>query len=184
MQLVQLSDDRRRFVELTGRRFWSLVVAGYAGNRAGEDYWHCQCDCGKTIAVEAKKLKRGRVKSCGCLPQKRGRAAKSAALWSTESVVTPRWVAKRITEYGWCHHCAVTIPPGAGECSHVARNRLGRKEIRYDIRGTTMSVADAARTYGVNAVTIHRRLHTGWCIDCAFTIPRYSGTCQHRKRLG
>jgi helix-turn-helix, Psq domain len=139
-----------------------------------------ESDCGVTIAVEAKKPKQGRVKSCGGPPQKGAGAAMSTT--PPAGIVTPRWIAKRVNEYGWCHHCAVTIPPGAGECSHIALNWLGRKEIRDDIRGTTMSVADAARTYGVNAMTIHRRLRADWCIDCAFTIPRYSGTCQHRKR--
>ena len=60
--------------DLTGQKFARLTVI-----ERGEDYvspkgahlkqWLCKCDCGNkdTILVISSKLKRGEVKSCGCL---------------------------------------------------------------------------------------------------------------------
>jgi len=33
----------------------------------GHHEWFCECECGKTRIVDGNSLKRGSVKSCGCL---------------------------------------------------------------------------------------------------------------------
>jgi len=53
---------------LIGERFGRLLVIQVAGrNKYGQIKWLCKCDCGNTKAVFGSDLKRGKVKSCGCL---------------------------------------------------------------------------------------------------------------------
>lgn len=54
--------------DLTGRQFGRWLVLKRAPNKNGEVYWTCQCQCEKkTIRnVNAKRLKDGTSKSCGC----------------------------------------------------------------------------------------------------------------------
>lgn len=60
---------------LVGRRFGRLVVLDYAyaerkSTKYRKGYWHywdCICDCGKLCTVKGRDLRRGGVKSCGCL---------------------------------------------------------------------------------------------------------------------
>ena len=57
----------RKTVDLTGRRFGKLTVIENTGEQ--EDHywkWLCQCDCGKKILVNTKRLKRGTISHCGC----------------------------------------------------------------------------------------------------------------------
>lgn len=61
-----------------GDKFNFLTVAGppivresKTGKR--ENYYLCQCDCGGTTSARSSELKRGSVKSCGCLSIKVGR---------------------------------------------------------------------------------------------------------------
>ena len=53
--------------ELTGRRFWRLMVIGSSGSKDGQSFWECLCECGQTTVVCGGKLKSGHTRSCGCL---------------------------------------------------------------------------------------------------------------------
>lgn len=53
--------------DLTGVRFGSLLVTGYAGKRDGRYYWLCRCDCGNTAEIWQSNLLSGHTRSCGCL---------------------------------------------------------------------------------------------------------------------
>lgn len=48
--------------------------------------WLCQCKCGKTRKVIAKRIRSGATKSCGCLrvAMARERAAKARAAYSEQ----------------------------------------------------------------------------------------------------
>ncbi len=54
---------------LTGQRFGKLSVQYATEKRAdqGSIVWHCLCDCGNECEVTARRLTRGKVRSCGCL---------------------------------------------------------------------------------------------------------------------
>ncbi len=58
-----------RFQDLTGQRFGKLVVLCPTDKRAdsGSVVWRCRCDCGNLAEVSARRLIRGKVRSCGCL---------------------------------------------------------------------------------------------------------------------
>lgn len=54
--------------DLTGKRFGRLVVLNREGTTDNRHtIWHCKCDCGNECTALATNLKRGLVKSCGCL---------------------------------------------------------------------------------------------------------------------
>lgn len=55
--------------DLTGQRFGKLVVLSQTEKRVdnGSIVWKCKCDCGNFAEVSARRLIRGKVRSCGCL---------------------------------------------------------------------------------------------------------------------
>ncbi len=55
------------FIDMTGQRFGRLLVLGRGPNRAGYVAMTCQCDCGETPLINARSLRTGLTRSCGCL---------------------------------------------------------------------------------------------------------------------
>lgn len=61
-------------LEIIGKTFGRLTVERYAGsNSHGQAVWQCRCACGGSKNVLGYLLKRGEVKSCGCLRGKQNR---------------------------------------------------------------------------------------------------------------
>lgn len=57
--------------DITGKRYGKLTVLQRLTEKEdGYCVWLCLCDCGRTIRVSTKKLNRGTVTSCGCVPKK------------------------------------------------------------------------------------------------------------------
>ena len=61
-----------KYVDLTGQRFGRLVAKEYMGKKkykgnSDHPYWLCQCDCGNETIVNGNNLRRGAIKSCGCM---------------------------------------------------------------------------------------------------------------------
>lgn len=54
-------------LDLTGMRFGSLTALERGPNKRGRTAWRCRCDCGKEKLVTTQDLRRGSVKSCGCM---------------------------------------------------------------------------------------------------------------------
>lgn len=63
-----------KVVDLTGKRFNSLVVLRQAGTLRGNTTWDCRCDCGNEATVRAHMLKSERTQSCGCIKPEAARA--------------------------------------------------------------------------------------------------------------
>lgn len=60
-----------RKTTIIGDRFNLLVILDRVGTHPSNGpLWLCQCDCGGTKIVDSKSLRRGDVKSCGCLSRK------------------------------------------------------------------------------------------------------------------
>jgi hypothetical protein len=53
-------------VDITGKRFGSLVVLSYNRYRNNKSYWNVECDCGRFTTARSDKLRSKRTKSCGC----------------------------------------------------------------------------------------------------------------------
>ena len=65
--------------DMTGKRIGRLVVIGRAGSSqikgdASMALWSCACSCGSNVTVAGHHLRRGSVKSCGCLRRELGKA--------------------------------------------------------------------------------------------------------------
>lgn len=56
-----------RLIDLSGQRFFRLLVTSRAGRRSGSTAWNCRCDCGRDVVVLGENLKSGNSRSCGCL---------------------------------------------------------------------------------------------------------------------
>ena len=56
-------------LELSGKVFGRLTEIGYDRTSQGASYWKCVCECGNEVVVRGKHLKKGSIKSCGCLLQ-------------------------------------------------------------------------------------------------------------------
>lgn len=53
--------------DLSGVRFSKLVVLKrMKSTKKGDSQWLCKCDCGKEKTIQARHLKNGHTKSCGC----------------------------------------------------------------------------------------------------------------------
>ena len=58
--------------DITGERFWKLLVIGRTHNVGEYTMWLCECDCGDITCVSARHLSTGRTRSCGCLRKEAG----------------------------------------------------------------------------------------------------------------
>ncbi len=57
-----------KFIDLTGKRFGRLIVLRYVDKDKWRDSrWLCLCGCGNEKIILGNNLKRGAIKSCGCL---------------------------------------------------------------------------------------------------------------------
>lgn len=97
-------------IDLTGKRFGKLVVLSPTEKRmdGGSIVWKCQCDCGKLAEVSARRLIRGKVRSCGCLfkpPRKNYIGKRFGRLTVTEYVGTAEELGKVGTANFWKCRC-------------------------------------------------------------------------------
>ena len=61
-------------LNLEGQTFGRLHVLGEAGrDRQRHVLWRCECLCGGEKVARGSDIKAGKVKSCGCLRERRKR---------------------------------------------------------------------------------------------------------------
>ena len=63
--------------------------------------WYCKCDCGASVVVEPNKLRKLKVKSCGCFRRTNG---SNAVLRAQEK---NRVLTKAGQPFGWARHHAM-----------------------------------------------------------------------------
>lgn len=57
-----------KFVDLTGQQFGRLtVIKRVENNKFNQIQWLCRCECGNEKIVSGNLLKKGNIKSCGCI---------------------------------------------------------------------------------------------------------------------
>lgn len=63
-----------RYIDITNKKYGMLTVKSYVGNnRAGNAYWLCECECGKSKNIRGTLLNTGKQKDCGCERDKKTR---------------------------------------------------------------------------------------------------------------
>lgn len=67
-----------KWLTAPGTRIEKLMIIEHAASRGGLRYVRCRCDCGKECEIAWTRLKRNRVKSCGCLVSSKGGISHSA----------------------------------------------------------------------------------------------------------
>lgn len=82
-----------RAQDLTGRKFGRLLVLGRCNDRLGF-FWTCRCDCGSERVASSDALRRGKVRSCGCL-RVDANVAKSRRHGKSKTRVHQIWLAMR-----------------------------------------------------------------------------------------
>lgn len=60
-------------IDLTGQKFGRLTVIKRVENKNNQSYWLCKCECGTYKIIYSGHLKRGKIKSCGCLIKENGK---------------------------------------------------------------------------------------------------------------
>lgn len=63
---MRAGEKWRNFIDETGNRYGLLTVKG-AVHRGNSVWWLCECDCGNECLRRGVALRRGYVRSCGCL---------------------------------------------------------------------------------------------------------------------
>lgn len=66
-----------RAIDLSGKRFGRLIVDFRSIRKTGKNtaaYWICVCDCGNVTRAAGDNLRKGKVRSCGCLRKRTGEA--------------------------------------------------------------------------------------------------------------
>lgn len=53
-------------LDLTNKRFDSLIALERLPSKNGHTYWKCRCDCGKIIEVQTSHLTCKKITNCGC----------------------------------------------------------------------------------------------------------------------
>lgn len=93
-----------RLIDLTDKRFGSLVVTGRAENNVlpsglSEPMWYCDCDCGTETVVRGAFLRTGHTTSCGCAQKFEDLAGQRFGV----IIAVERYGTKRMTE--WLCRC-------------------------------------------------------------------------------
>lgn len=112
---------------ITGQQFGRLTVVRIAGRDGdGSFRWECLCSCGETKFTNGVHLRRGQVRSCGCL----AREAASQRASARRGVKHPRWRGGRFIQ-GSYYRVQVANADGSTryELEHIviAERALGRK---------------------------------------------------------
>lgn len=99
--------------DMIGQRFGRLVVleqdfdyAKVNNLKSNQNYWKCQCDCGKYKTVVHTSLVGGKTKSCGCLNQEKRLSQKEDLLGQVFGKLTVIASAEKISNRSaWLCEC-------------------------------------------------------------------------------
>ena len=106
----------RTKLDLTGQRFGKLVCLNSTDKRDphGNVMWQCQCECGELRLAASVSLKRGGIKSCGCLGYRlsKGKAVFNSIFRAYKNNAKKRGLSFELTEKEFkkltkqnCHYC-------------------------------------------------------------------------------
>ncbi|MCD8364086.1 MAG: hypothetical protein LUC98_14235 [Lachnospiraceae bacterium] len=87
---------RESAMDLTGERFGRLTAVEPTEQRYRSSVmWRCVCDCGKEIVSPADQLKKGHVRSCGCLQDEQRKKNMEKAIHFVDGTCIERIACQR-----------------------------------------------------------------------------------------
>ncbi len=98
---------------MLGTVYGNLTVVAYAGAKNNRRLWRCRCGCGNTKIAEGIELRRGNVKSCGCM----------SLIWSGQAQITHGQSGTQIYRM-----------------YHRAKERAMKKGIEFNLRLTDIKI--------------------------------------------
>lgn len=136
----------RKEQDLTGKKFGNLTVIKRLAEKEDRYYrWLCQCDCGRMIKVNTKKLNRGTIRNCGCIPKnnaKHGQIAENLTGRRFGKLVVLKRAENRRGRTAWeCQcdcgnkHIATAKELKDGKCKSCGCLRYEKYRSMKDIRG-------------------------------------------------
>ncbi len=154
-------------LELAGQKFGRLAAIKFSHvDKWGDACWLCKCDCGNETTVTGSNLKRGRIKSCGCLQKElckklidrrrlpKGVAARNAAIGYHKISAKKRNLEQALTDDQIitlhkenCHYCGAppsniySCPTYNGSYTYNGIDRIDNN-IGYTINNVVPCCAD------------------------------------------
>lgn len=96
-------------LNLVGEKYWNMTVLEFVGmNEKGRSLWLCKCDCGNTKVVVGTELKRGKVKSCGCMSRRINGLYKSR-IYEIHHMMMCRCYTESTTRYEYYGGRGITV---------------------------------------------------------------------------
>ncbi len=143
--------------DLSGRRFGKLAPLCPTEKRAdqGSVVWRCLCDCGNTCEVSARRLLRGKVRSCGCLSEGTDYTGKVfGRLTVLEYAGTAKELGRQGTMRYWRCRCACGAETLVGQtqlqngesqsCGCLQKERL--RESMVLVENTSVAILERNKT--------------------------------------
>ena len=119
--------------DMTGKVFGKLTVLRRDGVRNNQAMWWCQCSCGVQKSINGHSLRKGAIKSCGCLKCIRPYESLYNYCMFHAEREHPEFVHNltyeqflEFTKIPTCHYCEDSV-------AFVARNINGLRAIRYNL---------------------------------------------------
>ncbi|EKS16958.1 AP2 domain-containing protein [Streptococcus sp. F0441] len=175
--------------DLTNQRFGRLTVLGDVGKRTsrGRVLWHCLCECGRVTFVQGDHLKKGRIRSCGCLnDEKKHERFKDLTNTETDNFkIIDRARSKNQRVY-WnciCKHCGNHVELQSNQiarylscgCKHNRSTKERMAEIS-DPESLKTNKPTAKSTTGVRGVYFNKRKNRYQVFINVDKKPKYLGS--------
>lgn len=96
-------------LDLRGQRFGRLIVLEETTKRKKQCIvWKCLCDCGKQVECSSEMLRRGRVRSCGCLQEETRKKNMEKAIHFTDGTCIEKIASQKTISSNTSGHRGVS----------------------------------------------------------------------------
>ena len=168
-------------INMKGKTFNYLKVIERARNtKSGEAAWLCECKCGKRKIVPGSKLRKGEIKSCGCMKRElcgivnKTHGMKGTRLYNIWQTIIQRTTNKNNHEY--CDYGG----RGIGICEEWRNNFEVFMQWSYEngyadnlTIDRTKTITEWAEITGLGKEVIRYRIvKMGWSAEKALTTPK------------
>lgn len=136
----------RKQKDLTGKKYGKLTVLQRLTEKEDGYYlWLCKCDCGGMIKVNTKRLNRGTITNCGCVPKnnaKKGQVAEDITGQRFGNLVAIKRAENKRGRTAWLCQCdcgnmhiATTKELKEGKCKSCGCLKSKKFRSMVDITG-------------------------------------------------